>query len=76
MQLPIDVSTAAIRAKYIEDETFLFNSWIVFGKRGDLVDVSDRDANDIFIGCTQAQAERIVEARSRFINEILEIING
>ncbi|QIV65907.1 hypothetical protein Cp1R7AA1_063 [Mesorhizobium phage Cp1R7A-A1] len=74
MMLPIDVSKAPIREKYIE-ETFMLARWIVFGRRGDLVDVSDGDANDIFIGCTDAQAERIVEARNRFINDIVDIVN-
>lgn len=72
MDLPIDVSRAPYRAKYLDEETKLFSIWFEFGSRGEgLVDIAD-GFDDVLINVPKDKAARILEARQVFINALLK----
>lgn len=74
MDLPIDARDAPSRLKYVY-ETKLFALWFVFGSSADgTVDLSDGQ-DDVFVGVTQAQADALIDARDRFCNAVIEVLN-
>lgn len=76
MDLPIDARTGPFREKYLDSETEILRRWFVFGFRadGNGVDIADGQ-QDIFVGVTLVQAQRIVAAREAFVDEIISTLN-
>src|SRR5690606_30024818 len=63
------------RSKYIRDETFLLNDWMIFGTYDDgTVGICDGDA-DIFERVPKDVAEEICEARRVFCDKMQAIMN-
>lgn len=74
MNLPIQWDPP-YRDKRFSFETPVTNAWCIFGFRTDgTVDISD-GTNDIFTGVPLDKAERICQARNKFVNELVEIVN-
>lgn len=78
MQLPIDARNAPFKAKYIDEETPMFARWMAFGGYAGmpgltLVCSGDTDVVEYI---TLSKAKRLVAARDRFVDEVLEILNG
>lgn len=69
MQLPIQYP-APHKIKYLTGETTMFNHWMIFGEHPDgTVDIADSD-QDIIQRVPKHIAEQVIEARSRFCNEM------
>ncbi|QBE66860.1 hypothetical protein [Pseudoduganella lutea] len=63
-----------MREKYVDEATG--GHWIIFGTRGDgTVDVSDAN-RDIFEGLPKEAAEKVIEARSKFMAELYGILSA
>jgi hypothetical protein len=76
MQLPIDLSKAPFKPKYLDEETPMFAGWFVFGAYEDgTVGISDGQ-DDVLIRVPLAKAKRIIAAREQFVAAMLEEING
>jgi hypothetical protein len=77
MQIPIDARERIYKVKYIDEETSMFARWIEFGRDRTDNSVCLHDAylgQDILTGLTDEQAERILEARNRFCDEIVDTL--
>jgi len=69
-QIPVDYKKAPWRPKYLFDETFILNSWLIFGEHTDgTVDITDA-ANDIFENVPRSIAEEIIAARDTFLEVV------
>jgi hypothetical protein len=72
--LPSDYSRRPWKDKYIDEETPMFARWFVFGERPDgTVDICSGD-NDIFENVPRDVAARILAARDKFCEAIIEEI--
>lgn len=78
MNLPIDVRRAPYREKYLDEETPMLKRWMIFGHDPDdkTLQITDNNANDIFVGLSATQAARIIIARDEFVRKIIDIVNG
>lgn len=66
--IPIDYRRRPWRTKYILDETFLFNTWFIFGEYPDgSVCITDGNA-DIMEYVPRDVAEEIISKRDEFCN--------
>jgi hypothetical protein len=74
MQLPIEYP-APQKDKYIEEETTVFNRWMIFGIHPETgnVDISDGD-QDIITNVPKDRADKILEVRNMFVNTMLELL--
>ena len=72
--LPIDYLRRPWKSKYIDEETPEINQWFVFGGSGEECDISDGNA-DIFTRVPIDVAQEICEARNKFSQEIVRILN-
>lgn len=70
--LPVDFSQKPWRPKYIEDETPMFQRWIIFGEWPDgTVDVSSAN-QDIVVRVPRAVAEQMIAARDAFVDVMVK----
>jgi hypothetical protein len=70
--IPLDARNAPFRMKYLTEETFLLNRWMIFGTYPDgSVCISDGQ-EDIMEWVPRDQAERIIAARDAFCGVIEE----
>lgn len=76
MNLPIDARRAPFKEKYLDEETPMLARWIQHGRdpRDGTYFVESSQA-DVFCGLSLDQANRIVRARERFVNQIISIVN-
>jgi len=76
MDLPIDARRAPFKEKHLDEETPALARWFDTGVDGNdrTLFVGSKD-EDFFVGLSIDQANRIVRARERFINEIVSIVN-
>lgn len=75
MMLPIDYSKRPFRQKYIDEETDLFSIWYIFGEHPDgWVDIAN-PAGDVFTKVPKDVAERIVAARQKFVDVLVEVLS-
>jgi hypothetical protein len=75
MQLPISWETFPCKKKYIDEETPELAYWYSFGVHLDgFVDIYDGE-KDIFTKVPPNKADELIEARTRFVQEMLRICN-
>ena len=68
--LPIDYRRSPWKEKYLFDETFVLNDWMIFGEFEDgTVGISDA-SNDIFEHVQREIALELIEARNEFTEVI------
>lgn len=66
--IPVDFRNVPYKQKYIDEETFLFNRWFIFGRYEDgTVSVTD-GTNDIFEYIPESVAKKIIKARDDFVD--------
>lgn len=77
MDLPLDLRKAPFKPKYLDEETPMLADWFAFGE--DIEDgtamIGDGNA-DVLVGVPQRKVAPILEARQRFVAEMVHIING
>jgi len=78
MMLPIDFRNRPFKPKYIDEETRETSHWFIFGEHPDdgTVDIMDGTQNDVIVHVPADKAERICEARNRFVDALLLEVNG
>jgi hypothetical protein len=76
MQLPIDARKAPFKEKYLDEETPMFSRWFEFGSADDLTIHLDDGSGSVVIGLTLGQAEALQDARDKFVNSVLEVLNS
>lgn len=76
MNLPIDARLAPFKEKYLDEETPALARWFTMARdsRDGSYYVHAKD-EDVFCGLSLDQAERIVRARNRFVNEVISVVN-
>lgn len=75
MNLPIDVSHAPYKEKYLLEETPMFRHWMIFGGTSfGMVDIND-GVDDIIINIDRTHAEQIIKAREAFLKTVTNILS-
>jgi hypothetical protein len=73
MILPIEYPRP-FKDKYMDEETPMFAHWVIFGTHPDgRVDISDGN-QDILTRVPRPNAQKILEARNAFVNEMMELM--
>jgi hypothetical protein len=61
------------KTKYVDEETTVFNRWMIFGEHPDGIHVDIHDGTeDIITRIPREKAERLIAARNVFINTLLD----
>jgi hypothetical protein len=76
VQLPIDFRKRPFKPKYIDEETSTTCRWFIFGTFPDdrTVGIMGSDQQEVMTHVPLDVAQRLVFARNKFVDKVLELI--